>query len=188
MSKLVKGEYGYIKKKKASQLKKTILMFSIGAMILLLGLLLNKWEKANVFTIVAALMVLPATRYLVGYIVLFPYHSVAKDAFDKVSKVVSDSSNLLTDVVLTSEEKVMSLSFLVLHGKSVIGLSGREKENAKQIETYLNHRLSIMGYQVKVTIYDNDAKFLKACSIKSLESFSSEEQSSLMSFFKSQMI
>ena len=71
--KLERGNYGYLKQKKQGALTHTILMVLIGVAIFVVGLLLNKMEARNVFTIVAICMVLPAAKSFVSVIVLFPY-------------------------------------------------------------------------------------------------------------------
>ncbi len=44
-----------------------------------IGLLLNKMSRANIFTVLAILCVLPWAKQLVALIVLFPYHSVSRE-------------------------------------------------------------------------------------------------------------
>ena len=77
--KLEKGSYGYLKSKKKDALVHTLLMTGIGVAIFIVGLLLNKMEVANIFTILAFLMVLPAAKALVTVIVLFPYASISQE-------------------------------------------------------------------------------------------------------------
>ena len=71
--KLERREYGYLAQKKRSALFHTVLMVLIGLVIFVVGLLLNKMEARNVFTIAAICMVLPAAKSFVSVIVLFPY-------------------------------------------------------------------------------------------------------------------
>ena len=91
-----KGEHGYIKSKKQSKLRQTILMFSIAASIYVIGLALNKWENTNIFTIIAALWVLPSAKFLVNFIVLAPYHTVPDKQYEKVSSRVLEGDTMYT--------------------------------------------------------------------------------------------
>ena len=77
--KLEKGTYGYLKNKKKGALVHTILMAGIGVGIFVIGLLLNKMEATNIFTVFAFLMVLPAAKAFVNVIVLFPYKSMTME-------------------------------------------------------------------------------------------------------------
>lgn len=158
--KALKGEHGYINQRKKKQLIKTLIMFFIAASIFVLGLALNKWEKANVFTIIAALFVLPSTKVLVNYILLAPYHSVSDDVYQRLIKVLSEEDTMYTDMVFTSEQKVMNLAMLVIRGNQIIGLIGREKENDQYIKQYLSTRLAALGYSFQVHIVKSETEFI----------------------------
>ena len=67
-----KGCPGYIDAQKKSRIMKTLLYVLIGIAIFVLGLCLNKFEKSNIFTVIAVLMVLPAAKALISVIVLLP--------------------------------------------------------------------------------------------------------------------
>ena len=161
MKKIHKGEHNYITYKKKAQLQKTIVMFLVAAAIFVLGLLLNKFEKSNVFTIVAALCILPAAKQLVNLIVMAPYHSVTEEAYQRILANTKECKKIYTDIVMTSSEKVMNLAFLVIIGDRVIGLTGREKENRGYIESYLRSSFRSRRYQGKVNIYEKEDAFLR---------------------------
>ena len=52
--KLERGEYGYLKQRKNRALFGTFLMVLIGFAIFGFGLLLNKMEATNIFTVIAS--------------------------------------------------------------------------------------------------------------------------------------
>ena len=97
--KLERGEYGYLKQKKQKALSGTILMVLIGIVIFVVGLLLNKMEATNIFTVIAVCMVMPAAKYFVSYVVLFPYKPITvetKERLDSYAKVRGRSQSRKT--------------------------------------------------------------------------------------------
>lgn len=159
--KVSKGQHGYINHRKKAQLTKTLIMFLVAAAIFVLGLALNNWEKSNVFTIVAALAVLPAAKMLVNFIVLAPYHSVSDETYQKLKSDTAKEDIVYSDIVMTSEEKVMNLAMLVVTGDQAYGLIGRKKENRAYIETYLNKGFQARCYDVKFKILEDEKEFIR---------------------------
>lgn len=162
-----KGQYGYIDRRKKSQGRKSILMFSISAAIFLLGLCLNDFSKSNIFTVVAAVSVLPAARMLTGFLVIAPYHSVAEASYNKVKTCIRKEEYLYTDVVCTSNEKVMNLAFLVITDGEVAALAGRAKEDTGYIKKYFTENLKKRALPFRVNIFSEEGKFIQYLESKS---------------------
>lgn len=80
---LEKGSFEYINKKKKRKIIMVIAIIVIALAIFGVGLLLNKMSRANIFTVLAILCVLPWAKQLVALIVLFPYHSVSRERYEK---------------------------------------------------------------------------------------------------------
>ena len=111
-----KMEYGYIRQKKRTLLLQMCGILGIGVLVFLVGLLLNKGELANIFTVVSILFVLPAARYLTVWILIFPYHSPKREEYEKLSALAKEHGLLLSDLVFTSSERAMHLDYMVLAG------------------------------------------------------------------------
>lgn len=160
MEKLEKGTFGYINNRKNSQMIKSVISFTIAFIIFLAGYLLNDNSKKNVFTVVAVLCILPATKILISYIVVFPFRSVGKIAYDEVKALQAKTDHLYTDLVFTSPEKIMNLSFLMVKGNKIIGLSQYKKANEKYIRKYLQQLMDDKGLPFNVKIMKNYKLFL----------------------------
>ncbi|MBE5961326.1 MAG: hypothetical protein E7256_08060 [Lachnospiraceae bacterium] len=186
--KISKGEHGYIDRRKRQQLLRTIIMFSIAAAIYITGLALNKWENTNVFTIVAALWVLPSAKFLVNYIVLAPFKTVGEEQYEKVLPLVREGDTMYTDMVFTSTEKVMDLAFLIIRGNEAVGLIGREKEDASYMEQYLKDALKKRAFAVRVTIEKKEDVFLRHIKRDATESLPEGELKRLQEFLQSLMV
>lgn len=136
----------------------TILMFGIAFGIFVLGLVLNNFEKSNLFSILAVLMVLPSTKVLISFLILIPHTSVSKKEYDEVLASVSEGVTVLTDVVFTSSEKVMKLDFIIMDDHFMIGYTSH-KEKRRDMEQYLSEGVRKRGYNYQVEILDDFERF-----------------------------
>lgn len=150
--KLERGEYGYLKSKKKDVLVHTILMVLIGVAIFIIGLLLNKMEARNVFTIIAICMVLPAAKSFVSVIILFPYKAMDRATKERLDSYAKVSDTILYDVVFTSSEKVMHLDCIYVTGYQIIGYTSRAKDNIQVIQDYFKKELKLRGIAYSVYI------------------------------------
>ena len=148
--KLEKGAYGYLKSKKKDALLHTLLMTGIGIAIFVIGLLLNKMEVANIFTVVAFLMVLPAAKSFVTVIVLFPYQAISQEKKNSLEQYAKEQDIVLYDVVFTSAEKIMHLDCVYITKHQVIGYTARKKDNLKVMQEYLQKELKSRCLDFKV--------------------------------------
>lgn len=153
-----KGEYGYLGRKKKEAVLHTLLMTAVGIGIFLLGLLLNKMEMTNIFTVFACLFVLPAAKAFVTIVILFPYKQSTEAEYKRLSSYAKENDEVLSDVVFTSSERVMHLDCIYVTGHQIIGYTSRKKDNLKKIEEYLKKEMEIrqMSYKVFVTASEKE--------------------------------
>lgn len=140
---LERGEYGYLKQRKQKALFGTFCMVLIGVAIFVLGLLLNKMEVTNLFTVIAVCMVMPAAKYFVSYVVLFPYAPMSEETAKRLASYAKDGDTLLYDVVFTSAEKVMHLDCIYVTGSQIIGYTSGKKDKVQIIKDYLKKELKL---------------------------------------------
>jgi len=158
--KLERGEYGYLAEKKQKALFGTFLMVLIGIAIFVVGLLLNKMEATNLFTVIAVCMVMPAAKYFVSYVVLFPYKSMEKETKERLDSYAKEGDVMLYDVVFTSSEKVMHLDCIYVTGHQIIGYTSRAKDNTQIITEYLKKELKLrcISYAVYMATEEKQIK------------------------------
>lgn len=171
-----RGCFGYIKKKKKRQIFLILLFMVIAVVMFVTGLLLNKFNRANMCTVLSILMVLPMTKMLVTYIVLFPYKTVPKETYDKVNDAAGENAVVMADMVITSPDKPMNLDFVIITDNQVIGMLGRKKQDIAYIENFLKESLKtnkIEGFTVK--IFDDYKPFLN-CITREYEKTEKQEE------------
>lgn len=158
--KVQRGEFGYIKERKKKAMIGTLLMVLLGVAVFLIGFFLNDMSNRNVFTVAAVLFVLPGAKFLVRFIITFPFHSVEKERYDKIRTALPDQMELYTDLVITSPEKVMHLDFAAVGNGQVIGLLGDGKQELSYVRKYLSNGVHNWGSDYKVKIVDSEKTFL----------------------------
>ena len=158
--KLERGEYGYFKQRKQRALFGTILMVLIGVAIFIVGLLLNKMEATNLFTVIAVCMVMPAAKYFVSYVVMFPYKPISIETKQRLESYAKEGDTVLYDVVFTSTEKVMHLDCIYVTGHQIIGYTSRKKDNTQIIADYFKRELKLrcISYAVYIATDEKQIK------------------------------
>lgn len=185
MKRIERCEYGRIKDTKRRNLMGVLCMIAIGVAIFLLGLLLNKFEKRNIFTVVAVLIVLPMARYLSTLLVMLPYKTPEKALYERVKEAVPKGSILLSDYLFSSSERVMGMSFFVLTGNELIGLAANEKQKTDQIKEYLGAEMKKRVISGKVTVFMEQDKFFAALKKIDETTRTEEEMQELVEFLRS---
>lgn len=169
-----KGTHGYIKYKKNKQLRDTIIIALIGIIIFVVGYLLNDNSRNNVFTIITILLALPGAKMLVGVIIVAPYRSMNDKKYEQVCNVISPNTTMISDLVITSPDKVINLDCIVVDDHHVIALSGKEGQDISYIQTYLMRTIKNQGYSPEVKVLTDFSKFLLR--VKTLGNSKEQEQ------------
>ena len=154
-----KGQYGYIQYKKIYQL-----LMTLGCLILVMGILFGglMYYKtiSNIMTVIAVVIVIPAAKFGVGYIVLIPYKEVRSDKY-----------TLMSDLVITSEQKIMGVTFVAIKAKRVYCFISHKKTDVVGTEKYLKEILNSEFQGVTVKAFSDYEKFKGAVSgLEELES------------------
>lgn len=185
MKRIERCEYGRINSEKRKNIIGALTMVAIGVAIFVLGLCLNKFEKTNIFTVVAILFVLPMARYLTTVIVLLWYKTPDKALYEQVKEAMPKHSVLLSDYVFTSGERAMGMSFFVLTGNELIGLAMSDKEKTDKMKEYLGAELKRRQIPGKVTVHKEKEKFLSALKRIDKATRIEEEMQELFEFLRS---
>lgn len=178
-----RGEFGYITAKKRRSLFGLLLMALIGVSIFLIGLFLNGMSNRNIFTVIAVCFALPGAKFLVGFIITFPYHSVSEERYEKAKEILPEGTELLTDLVITSSEKVMHLDFVVIGNGQVIALLGNGKQELDYVRKYVAGGVHNWGPRYKVKIVENEKTFINEVMKIEQKEVDAEEQERVKSYF-----
>lgn len=185
MKRIERCEYGRIRSEKRRLFIGVLSMIAIGVAIFVLGLFLNKFEKRNIFTVVAVLFVLPMARYLATLLIMLPHKTPERALYEQVKTVIPRGSILLSDYLFTSSERAMGVSFLVLTGHELIGLVERNKEKTDKITVFLSGELKKREIPGKVVLYEDANRFTDALKRIPEATRTEEEMKELLEFLRS---
>lgn len=159
MKKITKGTAGYLDYKKKMEILLTLLWAVIIAAILLIGYKING-TRENLLTVVAVVCCLPAAKVLVSVITRWPHHSVNPE----IAREISEKTTHLTtvfDLVLTSSEKIMPITCVVISGDKIFGYVPDKKTDLKYTTDHIWTMMRTNGFtSVSVKLFDRYSAFL----------------------------
>ena len=167
-----KGEFGYISFMKSFNLLVAVVMFVLAAVLFIIGLSVYE-TKANWMTIVGALFVIPAARFMVVFILFLPYMSVDKQQFDKIFSLMKKGNLLYCDVLFTSTERAYCASFMAITADKILIFTKNKKHKPEKLQDYLSDIVKRRALDFKVTCTDDEGKFQNM--LKSADSFAERE-------------
>lgn len=153
-----KGQYGYLNYKKIYQLIMTLTCLLVVLAVMTGGYLYYK-TLSNICTVIAIVIVIPAAKFGVGYIVLFPYKAPEKERYDELE---SADYRLLSELVITSEEKIMNLDFAAVKDKRAYCFISNKKTEPHDTEKYLKKILNSEFDGVGVKVFTDYGKYKSA--------------------------
>lgn len=159
MKKTAKGEYGYIRYQKVKRIIVTIIMFAIPLIIFFTGYVQTHTRK-NLFTFVAILGCLPASKSAVGMILICLQKPMEKALYDKILPHVQGLT-VIYDTVVSAYEKNTQLPCIVVSGLNVACYCEDAKVNASFVEEHIKKILQSNGYKANVKIFTDLKVFLR---------------------------
>lgn len=173
----LKGEFGYINFMKKFNFLLTLILFAIAAGLFIIGLCVFE-SKANILTIIGALFVIPAARYMTVWLLFMQHKSGTPEQYEKAIGLLKQGNLLYSDALITSTEKAYNLQFVVITGDKILALyNGREK--LYKVQEYVSSLFTRKGFDYKVTVTDEEAKFfslMKASDAAADMTFADDEE------------
>ncbi|MGP1432811.1 MAG: hypothetical protein ACTTKP_00835 [Catonella sp.] len=172
MKKYKKFEKGYLTYRKNKLFLNVALNVLSAVIIFIAGLLLNKMQPRNIFSVLALLFVLPVGRSLATYFILLPYKEIKGGHLFRVEENIKDKGILLYSPVFTSAENVMHLDLIAVFKGRILGYkekSGKSvrneydyKKKTDAAKAYIDKHLKNQGRGDNIVVFDDLDKFIKA--------------------------
>ena len=171
MKKISKGEWGYISYQRKRVLLITLVLYVCAIGIYLFGYL-NLHTTKNLFTIVAVLGILPASKSMVNLIMFLRFRSLPAGIHEDYQKA-SDGVCIIYETPFTTYEKTFFVEATACRNKTLICSCPADKtadknkapdrmQDAKSLTEHLQGILKNEGYKdITVKIYDNREDFNK---------------------------
>lgn len=133
--KIQKGNPAYLNKQKKAVFIKTFIYFVISLMVFLIGYLSYK-TKANLLTIVAVVVVLPACKSTVSLIMYLRTPKYNEDILQNIQKTVGDIP-VLYHLYLTSYKENFPINCIAIRGNNIMGYTEFDSCNATACEEHI---------------------------------------------------
>lgn len=183
--KVEKGNPGYIQYRKKIDLIWLLGFIVLGIAIFLTGYFITH-TRANIFTVLAVLMVLPGAKRIVALFVMIPRKSVSGERYDKVKKECTGGI-LYTDYVFTSTEKIMHLDFLYVKSNTVLAVVAPSKQDEEYMKKYLKDSVHKISSEYKVKVLKKDEEMIR--SLRQLSQAEDiEPKETLIDFLRASMV
>lgn len=160
MKKIQKGDYGYINQHKIIQLCITFVSLLMVLLIFYTGILQYHNTK-NIFTVIAAVSVIPAAKFAVSYLVLIKHHSCDRELYENTRSAAGDSI-VLADLVISSTEKTYPVPVAVIRDNSLFLYSTIDTSNLSKTEKYIRQIIETESKVTTVRIFTEEEKFINA--------------------------
>ena len=150
---------GYIASRKKISALWLVFYRAIAAGIFLTGYFITH-TRANVFTVLAVLLVLPAAKRVINLVVMLPKKSVSKERYDKMARE-ADGAVILADYVFSSTEKIMHLDFAVVKNGNVLAVIAGGKQDIEYMKKYFSDCVRKAAGNYHVSFFETDEQLLQ---------------------------
>ena len=156
------GEAGFLRFIKRLRWILALTCTVAAAAIFFYGLSKNGGDRKTVWSVLAALMMLPAAKEIVGIVVTLPYRSVDKALAERVLTACKGSgARLYADCLMSSEQRLMYADFAAVTGKEIVLLCLQKPKDADRIEEYLKKAMKERNLSLQVKKMDSEEKFTR---------------------------
>jgi len=158
--KKIKGTYGYIDTQKKLVILRTILLYAAAIGIFALGYY-TMHTKKSLWTVIAVLGILPASKSAVNMIMFLRFHSLQEEVYQTYRQKAGNLP-VLYETVLTTAEKAYYLPMLVCINHTVCGICDVEQSELKKLELHVKNTLEKSDIKnVTIKFYAKEPSFFE---------------------------
>lgn len=154
----LKGTYGYIRKQTLFEIIKTIVLFAMAFGIFLIGYLTLGTRK-SLWSVFAVLALLPASKSLVGVIMLLRFRSLSSEQYSRYLSVTK-SIPAVYENVITTTGKAYYLPVICCLASTVTAYTTADSSGINVLKEHIDSVLKNGGHKAVVKIFDNEDEFI----------------------------
>lgn len=159
-TKLQKGMYGFLSKKKRMEIVKTVVLFAVALAVFFLGWMHTK-TKQNMLSIVAVLGMLPASKSAVNMIMFLRYKP-AEESLAGQLRAFEENAWLLYDLIFVFQEKLIKTDCIFVHNMEICVYTQHKKMTEQALVKQFKNFLSNHGKgNYAVHVVKSEEKFVK---------------------------
>ncbi len=155
-----KGDYGYLKSFKKKRILLSLGITALMAVVIGIGLWLNKGDIKNIYTVVGILFALPLGMMMSGLLVVLPMKTMEEEEHQNLMKQIdhAGSDQFLWDLALSSQEKVRHFPCIIWSDHHVLAwIDGHDTA----AQTYISNMMKNNCHRVAVKVVDSRDNFIK---------------------------
>ncbi len=162
-NKYKKGEYGYMDSYKKSRL---IISLIFAAMIsfIVITMLFMFGSTQRIMVIFAILLVLPFSKFLIGYIMCATFKPLSKERYEKLSGETKDATgNMLYDVVITRTEGMKFYQSMYICNSRIYAFTDdkRFSDNKKSYEIWIKECINGTKFDYTIKVFSDLDEYIK---------------------------
>lgn len=155
-----KGCYLYLKYGQRREIIKTVLMYALALSIYAIGYI-NLHTNKSLFTVIAILGILPASKSAVQMIMFLRFRSLKKEEYEEISRHAGNLDTLY-EMVFTTTEKSYYVPNLVYTNGTLCMLCSQSEEELHKLEKHIKETLEKDGFQnILVKAFQKKDTYLK---------------------------
>ena len=156
----LKGTHGYIRKQLIFEMIKTIILFVMALGIFFIGYY-TLHTKKSLWSILAVLALLPASKSLVGVIMLARFKSLPNETYERYVKAIGPIPALYENILTTSDRSYF-VPVICIASQSLAAFM--PEGDAKALKAHLENVLRTAGHSVTVKVFDREDAFFERLS------------------------
>lgn len=167
--KIQKGDYGYLASQRKTEIIKTVLLFAISIAVYITGYI-SSGSRENLFTVVAVLGLLPASKSTVSVIMFLRFQTGSREVYEKISKAAG-TMPVFYDSVITTTQKSYPVNAFFCRGANLCGYTEKTDADVKAVEKHIREMLYVNQLKkVTVKLYTNlDAYLARMDALRDIE-------------------
>ena len=154
----LKGTYGYIRKQTVFEIIKTILLFAMAFGIFLIGYLTLGTRK-SLWSVFAVLALLPASKSLVGVIMLLRFRSLSPRQYESYISATG-SIPAIYENILTTTGRAYYLPVICCIASTVTAYTTADSSELNAVKEHIESVLKNGGHKAVVKVFDNESDFI----------------------------
>ena len=157
--KISKGEYGYIRSQKARRLGRTAALFALAFGVFAVGMILNHGDRKSIYSIVAAVGMIPGAMSMVSTIMMWMRHPVSEELHREIAGH-GGNLRILYELYLTTRDINLFLDATVVCGPYVTAYSSEKTtpQNIHFMEEHIRKSLMTERFKESVKIFSASEK------------------------------
>lgn len=154
----LKGTYGYIRKQTVFEIIKTILLFAMAFGLFFIGYLTLGTRK-SLWSVFAVLALLPASKSLVGVIMLLRFRSLSPRQYESYISATG-SIPAIYENILTTTGKAYYLPVICCIASTVTAYTTADSSELNAVKEHIDSVLKNGGHKAVVKVFDNESDFI----------------------------